>query len=98
MAGTDTPAAGACAFAVAARAQPGDHAGVRDPELPHAPARPLDPPTRLLTGPGPSNVSPEVQAAMQRPQLGHLDPAFLGLLDEIVEMQRQVYGAATAPC
>ena len=33
-----------------------------------------DPPERLLCGPGPSNVSPAVLAAMQRPMLGHLDP------------------------
>jgi alanine-glyoxylate transaminase/serine-glyoxylate transaminase/serine-pyruvate transaminase len=52
---------------------------------------PVDPPTRLLAGPGPSNVHPDVVASMQQPQLGHLDPAFLALLDEIVAMQREVY-------
>jgi alanine-glyoxylate transaminase/serine-glyoxylate transaminase/serine-pyruvate transaminase len=33
-------------------------------------------------GPGPSNPYPEVSAALGRPLLGHLDPQFLGLLDE----------------
>ncbi len=51
----------------------------------------LDPPTRLLAGPGPSNVHPDVQAAMQRPELGHLDPAFLALVDDLVAMQRDIY-------
>ena len=35
---------------------------------------PLDPPARLLCGPGPSDVEPSVLAAMRRPMLGHLDP------------------------
>ena len=39
---------------------------------------------RLLLGPGPSNPYPEVMEAFQRPVLGHLDPEFLALLDEIV--------------
>jgi len=34
---------------------------------------PLDPPPRLLCGPGPSDVEPSVLAAMRRPMLGHLD-------------------------
>ena len=34
----------------------------------------LDPPPRLLCGPGPSDVEPAVLAAMRRPMLGHLDP------------------------
>jgi alanine-glyoxylate transaminase/serine-glyoxylate transaminase/serine-pyruvate transaminase len=41
----------------------------------------LNPPERLLCGPGPSNISPAVLAAMQRPLLGHLDPH---LHDEIM--------------
>src|ERR1700730_8826717 len=38
---------------------------------------------RLLLGPGPSNPYPEVMEALQRPVLGHLDPDFLVVLDEI---------------
>jgi hypothetical protein len=35
--------------------------------------QPLDPPARLLCGPGLSDVEPSVPAAMRRPMLGHLD-------------------------
>ncbi|MDX2437814.1 MAG: alanine--glyoxylate aminotransferase family protein, partial [Acidobacteriota bacterium] len=38
------------------------------------------PPQRTLMGPGPSDVSPRVLAAMARPTLGHLDPAFVQFL------------------
>lgn len=54
---------------------------------------PLDPAARLLCGPGPSNVAPSVLAAMQRPMLGHLDPDYHDILDEVVAMLRAVYGA-----
>jgi len=54
---------------------------------------PLDPAPRLLCGPGPSNVAPSVLAAMQRPMLGHLDPDYHDLLDEVTSMLRAVYGA-----
>jgi alanine-glyoxylate transaminase/serine-glyoxylate transaminase/serine-pyruvate transaminase len=51
----------------------------------------VSPPTRNLLGPGPSNVPPSVIKAMQRPQLGHLDPAYLGIMDEIQAMLRAVF-------
>jgi alanine-glyoxylate transaminase / serine-glyoxylate transaminase / serine-pyruvate transaminase len=41
------------------------------------------PPQRTLMGPGPSDVSPRVLAAMARPTIGHLDPAFVGLMDSL---------------
>ena len=41
------------------------------------------PPERILMGPGPSNVHPRVLAALARPTIGHLDPAFVGMMDEI---------------
>ncbi|MGB2747001.1 MAG: alanine--glyoxylate aminotransferase family protein [Thiofilum sp.] len=41
------------------------------------------PPIRTLMGPGPSDVSPRVLAALARPTLGHLDPAFIRMMDEI---------------
>jgi alanine-glyoxylate transaminase / serine-glyoxylate transaminase / serine-pyruvate transaminase len=53
----------------------------------------LDPPQRLLAGPGPSNVEPSVLAAMQKPMLGHLDPDLHDILLELVDFQRQVYNA-----
>lgn len=49
------------------------------------------PPRRLLLGPGPSEVSPRVLAAMAQPQIGHLDPAYLGLMDRIQERLRAVF-------
>jgi alanine-glyoxylate transaminase/serine-glyoxylate transaminase/serine-pyruvate transaminase len=48
-------------------------------------------PQRLLLGPGPSNVSPRVLQAMISPVLGHLDPAFLQVMDETMELLRQVF-------
>lgn len=41
------------------------------------------PPQRTLMGPGPSDVSPRVLAALSRPTIGHLDPLFVQLMDEI---------------
>ncbi len=51
----------------------------------------IDPPKRLLLGPGPSPVSPEVREAMSRPVLGHLDPIFLRIMDETMSMLREVF-------
>ncbi len=41
------------------------------------------PPQRTLMGPGPSDVSARVLSALARPTIGHLDPAFVGMMDEI---------------
>ena len=41
------------------------------------------PPQRTLMGPGPSDVSPRVLGALSRPTIGHLDPLFVQLMDEI---------------
>jgi alanine-glyoxylate transaminase / serine-glyoxylate transaminase / serine-pyruvate transaminase len=51
-------------------------------------------PARLLLGPGPSPVHPEVLAAQARPVVGHLDPWFLTLADEIAAMLRTVFRTA----
>ena len=53
----------------------------------------LEPPDRLLCGPGPTNVEPRALAAMQKPMLGHLDPDFHDILLEVVGMLRAVYRA-----
>ncbi|RMH18151.1 MAG: alanine--glyoxylate aminotransferase family protein [Acidobacteria bacterium] len=58
-----------------------------DPQLPP----PLDPPARILLGPGPSNVSPRVLAALAKPTLGHLDPAYLEIMDRISAMLRRIF-------
>src|SRR6476659_8665944 len=52
---------------------------------------PFLPPKRLLMGPGPSNVSPSVLEAMSRPVLGHLDPLFVKMMDEIKVMLRHTF-------
>jgi len=49
------------------------------------------PPFRLLMGPGPSNVAPSVLQAMSAPVLGHLDPAFVKMMEEIKAMLREVF-------
>lgn len=51
-------------------------------------------PERLLLGPGPSDVSAEVRAALARPLVGHLDPAFLALLDDVQARLRAVFRTA----
>lgn len=51
----------------------------------------LNPPSRLLLGPGPSPVHPRVLQSMSLPVLGHLDPAFLNIMDETMVMLRQVF-------
>jgi aspartate aminotransferase-like enzyme len=48
-------------------------------------------PDRILMGPGPCNPYPEATAAFLQPMLGHLDPAFLALLDETCERLRAVW-------
>ena len=52
---------------------------------------PLDPPARLLCGPDPSDVEPSVLASMRRSMLGHLDPAFHAVLDEVTALLRAVW-------
>jgi len=51
---------------------------------------------RLLMGPGPSDVHPRVLAAMARPTVGHLDPQFTRLLDEIGVMLRKIFKTGNA--
>lgn len=41
------------------------------------------PPVRTLMGPGPSDVSPRVLGALGRPTIGHLDPLFIELMDDV---------------
>ncbi|GAA0456086.1 alanine--glyoxylate aminotransferase family protein [Halococcus dombrowskii] len=51
----------------------------------------LTPPNRTLMGPGPSDVHPRVRRAMATPLVGHLDPAFVDLMDEVQELLRYVF-------
>lgn len=47
---------------------------------------------RLLLGPGPSHVPARVREAMARPTLGHLDPQFLALMDDVAQRLRALFG------
>ena len=53
--------------------------------------RELNPPERLLFGPGPSNPDPRVLSAMSKPLVGHLDPYFVELMDETMGMLRAAF-------
>ena len=58
------------------------------------------PPQRTLLGPGPSDVSPRVLEAMARPTIGHLDPLFVAMMDELKGMLQyafQTQNALTLP-
>ena len=48
-------------------------------------------PERILLGPGPSNMPSSVAQALAMPIIGHLDPAFLHVMDEVQEMLRFVF-------
>ena len=52
---------------------------------------PLNPPPRILLGPGPSLVDPSVLKAMATPLIGHLDPAFIQLMNRTQELLRYVF-------
>ncbi len=49
---------------------------------------------RMLMGPGPSDVSPRVLEALARPCIGHLDPQFLDILNDIRDMLQAVFRTA----
>ena len=51
----------------------------------------LRPPERLLLGAGPSNVDPRVSKALISPLVAHLDPYFLEVMDETVELLRYTF-------
>lgn len=52
---------------------------------------PVHPPRRTLMGPGPSDVSASVLAALGAPTVGHLDPYFLKVMDEVQDMLREIF-------
>ena len=51
----------------------------------------LDPPDRLLLGPGPSEVHPRVLRAMSAPLVGHLDPVFIEIMNEVQGLLRYTF-------
>src|SRR5688572_19260006 len=52
---------------------------------------PVDPPVRVLMGPGPSEIHPRVLRAMAAGTVGHLDPYYLKLMNGMQEMLRTVF-------
>ncbi|MBM4246535.1 MAG: alanine--glyoxylate aminotransferase family protein [Deltaproteobacteria bacterium] len=54
----------------------------------------LNVPRRVLLGPGPSEVGPRVLRAMSTPLVGHLDPSFVALMEEVKELLRQTFRTA----
>jgi (S)-ureidoglycine-glyoxylate aminotransferase len=54
----------------------------------------IDPPARLLMGPGPANAHPRVLRAMSAQLLGQFDPEFTGYMNETVALYRQVFQTA----
>ncbi len=64
----------------------------------HNEVRPLALPQRVLLGPGPSDVAPSVMKALGQPTLGHLDPDFLRIMDEVRSMLRRVFQTTSEMC
>jgi alanine-glyoxylate transaminase/serine-glyoxylate transaminase/serine-pyruvate transaminase len=54
------------------------------------------PPARLLLGPGPSQVHPRVLRALSAPLVGHLDPAFLAMMEDVKTLLRWVFATENA--
>ncbi|HEV3006411.1 MAG TPA: alanine--glyoxylate aminotransferase family protein [Pirellulales bacterium] len=52
---------------------------------------PLAPPVRILLGPGPSEIHPRVLQALAAPTVGHLDPYYLALMNDMQQMLRGVF-------
>jgi alanine-glyoxylate transaminase / serine-glyoxylate transaminase / serine-pyruvate transaminase len=57
---------------------------------------PFIPPRRILMGPGPSDVPQRMLDAMARPTIGHLDPAFVDLMEQIKSMLRMAFQTGNA--
>jgi (S)-ureidoglycine-glyoxylate aminotransferase len=55
------------------------------------PAQPINPPVRLLMGPGPINADPRVLRAMSAQLVGQYDPAMTAYMNETMELYRQVF-------
>ena len=53
---------------------------------------PLNPPRRLLFGPGPTMVDPRVYQVLSKPLVGHLDPYFIQVLEDVQQLLKGVFG------
>ncbi len=62
------------------------------PAAVHFPA--LDPPRRYLFGPGPTMVDPRVYKALSKPIVGHLDPYFIQVMQDVQQLLKTAYGTS----
>ncbi|NNN48841.1 alanine--glyoxylate aminotransferase family protein [Vibrio sp. 2-2(8)] len=51
----------------------------------------FNPPQRILMGPGPSDIYPQVLQALSRPTVGHLDPLFIQMMDELKQLLKYAF-------
>ncbi len=56
----------------------------------------FNPPIRTLMGPGPSDVHPRILEALSRPTIGHLDPVFVGMMEEIKALLQYAFKTENA--
>ncbi|CAH0991372.1 (S)-ureidoglycine--glyoxylate transaminase [Sinobacterium norvegicum] len=56
----------------------------------------FNPPARTLMGPGPSDVNPRILSALARPTIGHLDPQFVAMMDEVKSMLQYAFQTKNA--
>ena len=56
----------------------------------------FNPPVRTLMGPGPSDVPPRTLEALSRPTIGHLDPLFVGMMEQTKAMLQYVFQTQNA--
>lgn len=59
--------------------------------LPAPKTSPFTPPRRILMGPGPSDIYPQVLTAQAKPTIGHLDPLFIGMMDEVKALTQYAF-------
>jgi alanine-glyoxylate transaminase/serine-glyoxylate transaminase/serine-pyruvate transaminase len=60
------------------------------------PFQSFNPPRRILMGPGPSDINPSVLNALSRPTIGHLDPLFVGMMDELKQLLQYAFQTENA--
>src|SRR5579862_4454372 len=54
----------------------------------------IDPPARILMGPGPSNIPARVYRAMMMPTVGHMDPTYFKVMDDVQLLLRETFQTA----
>ncbi len=65
---------------------------IEQPTVAHLPA--LQPPHRYLFGPGPTMVHPRVYEALSKPIVGHLDPYFIQVMEDVQKLLKPIFGTS----